>query len=109
MECWNLTKNDYDDFITYTGVVNWMCENFKLQDFTQDMFESLTFVQGFITTKDKYLGKHSLKNREKNKDLTPQIIAEECWAMVNLKQDMKNIQEKDSAKIQICWLEGTTN
>lgn len=53
MECWNLAESYKDDFITYTRVINCICENFKFQELTQDMFKSVIFVKGLMATEDR--------------------------------------------------------
>ena len=44
-KCFNIIKEDYEDFVAYAGKVNAQCERFKLKDLKEDMFKCLIFVQ----------------------------------------------------------------
>ena len=51
--CWlylNLVKDEDEDFVIYTGVVNRECE--KMNELTSNLFKCLIFVEGLIANKD---------------------------------------------------------
>lgn len=78
-------------------------KTFKLQDLTQDMFKSLIFVHGFTATKDSECWAKILsKNKASKSRLNSTDHCRRVSNMVNLKQEMKKIQEKDFEKIQMC-------
>lgn len=83
MECWNL-KNEEEDFIPYTRVVNCMYKIFKLQDLTQDMFKSFIFIKGLISPEDRGIQTRiQPKIEQANQDLSLKIKSEKCQTMVN--------------------------
>lgn len=53
-ECWNLIKKEGDEFITYAGTVNRMCESFELKEFTPDQrcLNAPFFVQDLTANED---------------------------------------------------------
>lgn len=50
--CLKLQKNPHQDFLTYAGMVNRNCEDFKLSSTSVDQFKSLIFVCGLTQQGD---------------------------------------------------------
>lgn len=70
-------KNEENDSITYDGVVNRMCKDFKVQILTRDIFGSLIFVQGLTTPEGREIWTKIFRKMEQvNHDLSLHTIAE---------------------------------
>lgn len=50
-KCLNLVKED-ENYVSYGGIVNKMCEKFKVKELSSDMFKCLIFVQDLTANKD---------------------------------------------------------
>lgn len=45
-DCLQLSKNEANDFVTYTGIVNRQCEKIELQKLSVNQFKNLLFICG---------------------------------------------------------------
>ena len=99
-KCFNMQKNDEDDFLTYATYVNKNCDDFKLSDLTADNFKCLIFAQGLTSTKSAEIRRRVLTKLESEPVLTLQKLAEDCQRFINLKKDSKQIEESAIAQIQ---------
>ena len=94
-----MVKREDEDFVTYAGNVNRMCERFMLHDLSIDRFKCLVFVQGLTSSKDKNIRSRILTKLEQGSEVTLQKVTEECQKMVNLKHDNTQIEEKDISRV----------
>jgi transposase InsO family protein len=92
-KCLQLSKEEDMDFITYTGIVNKQCEDFKLTDFSLEQFKCLIFVLGLKTGTDKDIRIRLLSKLEKEKAITLHELSEECLRMINLRRDTSMIEK----------------
>ena len=95
-----MVKRENEDFVTYAGNVNRMCERFMLLDLSIDRFKCLVFVQGLTSSKDKDIGSWILTKLEQGSEVTLPKVTEECQRMLNLKwHDNTQIEEKDISRV----------
>ena len=99
-KCFNMIKEESDDFVTYAGKVNQECERFLLPKVTIDAFKCLIFVKGLTDTQDKDVRSRILSKMEQDPDITLQKITEEAQRIMNLKHDNTKIEEKDISQIK---------
>lgn len=92
--CLKLVKNSLQDIVTYTGIVNKECENFKLSTLTEDQFKCLIFVCGLQSPEDADIRLRLLHKIETNTDITLQNLADECKRLINLKNDTIMVEKE---------------
>lgn len=68
----NLTKKENGDYVTYIGIVNKLCERFKLDQL------AIILVEGLTATSGAEIGAKILTKAERNRKPTLQEIADEC-------------------------------
>ena len=64
-KCVNLTREDSEDYTTFTSIVNKHCDDFKLSELSANNFKCLIFVQGLVSNKDAEIRQRVL-NKLKN-------------------------------------------
>ncbi|XP_062713307.1 uncharacterized protein K02A2.6-like [Aedes albopictus] len=96
--CFQLAKNDADDFLTYAGTVNRCCEDFDLNNITADQFKSLIFICGLRSSKDADIRTRLLSKLEGNAEgeCTLESLITECQRLQNLKHDTALVEQKKS-------------
>ena len=94
-----MVKREDEDFVTYAGNVNRMCERFMLHDLSIDRFKCLVFIQRLTSSKDKDIRSRILTKLEQGSEVTLQKLTEECQRMGNLKHDNTQIEEKDIYRV----------
>ena len=96
----NFTKNDCEDYATYTSTVNrWNCERFQLNEITPDKFKCLIFIQGLTSPSEKEVRKSLLTKLEQDQKITLQSLAEENQHILNLWADTAKIEERGISNI----------
>ncbi|XP_055920751.1 uncharacterized protein K02A2.6-like [Eupeodes corollae] len=91
--CLQLTKESHCDFITYAGIVNKHCEQFKLRDPTLDQFKCLIYVMGMKSASDfEVRTKMLTKLDSEGSTITLDILSRECQRLINLKTDTALIE-----------------
>ncbi|XP_062553982.1 LOW QUALITY PROTEIN: uncharacterized protein K02A2.6-like [Armigeres subalbatus] len=97
-QCFQLTKHDADDFLTYAGTVNRCCEDFELSKITADQFKSLIFTCGLRSSKDADIRTRLLSKLEANAadECTLESLITECQRLQNLKHDTAMVEHKKS-------------
>lgn len=91
--CFKLSKNQSDDFVTYAGHVNHECERFHLQTLTDDQFKCLIFIAGLQSPNDSELRSRPLVKLETDKNVTVQDLMTECNRLLSLKKDTMLVQQ----------------
>ena len=91
--CLQLKKNDSDDFLSYSGMVNRQCENFQLSSLTENQFKCLIFIAGLNSPNDTEIRTKLLAKLNKESDITLQDLTKECQQQINLKQDTMLVQQ----------------
>ena len=99
-QCLNLAKREGDDFVTHTGIVNQMCERFKLKSLSEDQFRCLIFICSLQSPKDAELRLRLLNKVEQNPTSTLQDLQTECQHLLNLRHDTAMIQAASQASVQ---------
>ena len=99
-KCFNTTKIDQEDFLTYAACVNKSCDDFKLSELTADNFKCLIFAQGLISSKSAEIRRRVLSKLENEPTLTLQQLAEDCQRFMNVKTDSKKIEESGVAHVR---------
>ncbi|XP_053698478.1 uncharacterized protein K02A2.6-like [Sabethes cyaneus] len=85
--CLTLSKNASDDFQSYAGRVNRLCEDFNVASCSIDDFKCLIFVCGLHAKQDAEIRTSLLSKLEGNKKLTMNDLTAECHRILNLKKD----------------------
>lgn len=94
LKCLRLEKSDLDDFDTYVGKVNMLCEEFSLGSLTVDSFKCLMFIVGLKNSKYSETVTHLLNFYEKQGDkLTINHFTTEAKRIHNLKVDTQLVAE----------------
>ncbi|CAH1101894.1 unnamed protein product [Psylliodes chrysocephalus] len=94
-KCLQLTKNPFDDFVTYAGIVNKYCENFNLKALDENQFKCLIFVSGLQSSLDADIRTILLAElNDPNKSINLEEIVSKCQQKLNLKQDTAMIENK---------------
>ena len=52
-KCFNLTKQECDDYLGFASVVNKNCDDFKLGELSADNFKYLIFAQSLVSAKTR--------------------------------------------------------
>ena len=99
-KCLNLQKSEAEDYLEYACTVNRLCEEFKLNEISADLFKCLIFVQGLTTPRDKDIRSRILTIMESDPNITLQKVTEECQRLINVKRDNTRIEEKNIYKVQ---------
>lgn len=94
--CLQITKKPSDDFITYAGIINKVCEDFEFNNFSLDQFKALVFVMGLQSSdsdiRTRLLAK--INTDDDTERVTLQSLIEECQRLTNLKQDANLLNKK---------------
>ncbi|XP_055615101.1 uncharacterized protein K02A2.6-like [Toxorhynchites rutilus septentrionalis] len=99
-QCLQTSKDDSDDFVSYSCKVNKACWNFKLDDLTEEQFKTLIFVCGLKSPKDSDIRMRLITKLNDMANITSEKVVEECQSMVNLKKDT-SLVEKLSASVAV--------
>lgn len=109
-QCLSVTKKSFDDFVTYAGIVNKNCENFKLNTLTPDEFKSLIFVCGLQSSHDSDIRTRLLSKMENEKTpMTLESLSTECQRMINLKSDTAMIENPSTSKSTVNAVNNSTS
>ncbi|XP_062703691.1 uncharacterized protein K02A2.6-like [Aedes albopictus] len=100
-QCFQLAKNDADDYVTYAGKVNKTCEDFELNKITSDQFKSLVFICGLHSTKDADIRTRLLSKLETNvdEDCKLESLITECQRLQNLKHDTAMVEHTSISSV----------
>lgn len=85
--CLQTTKDDTDDFVSYSCKVNRACVDFKLRDMSEEQFKGLIFVCGLKSSKDSDIRMRLITRLNETADISLEKVVEECKQLMNLKQD----------------------
>ncbi|XP_055523094.1 uncharacterized protein K02A2.6-like [Wyeomyia smithii] len=85
--CLTLNKKTSDDFQTYAGFVNRLCEDFGVSTCNVDEFKCLVFVCGLHAPQDAEIRTALLAKLEGNKSMTLDNLTTECHRIINLRKD----------------------
>lgn len=86
-QCLKLEKNINQDILTYAGLVNKYCEDFKLSATTVDQFKCLIFVCGLTQPTDADIRTRLLSKIENEPTATVADLVSECDRILSLKHD----------------------
>ncbi|KER21110.1 hypothetical protein T265_15162, partial [Opisthorchis viverrini] len=84
-QCLKWVKKDYDDFITFAGVVNRERERSKLSSMTENQFKCLIFISGLQSSQDADNRTRLLNRIEQDAEMTLQRLTTECQRLIHLK------------------------
>ena len=91
----NLSKLDDEDYLTFASIVNKHCDDFRLVELSADDFKCLIFAQGLVSAKNSEIRRRVLSKLESEPGLTLQKLAENCERVVSVKNDSKNIGNRE--------------
>ncbi|XP_055527429.1 uncharacterized protein K02A2.6-like [Wyeomyia smithii] len=86
-QCLQTTKDEHEDFISYSCKVNRACVDFKLQELQEEKFKCLIFLCGLKSSKDYDIRMRLLSKINDTNDITLEKVVEECKSLINLKRD----------------------
>ncbi|XP_017475291.1 PREDICTED: uncharacterized protein K02A2.6-like, partial [Rhagoletis zephyria] len=99
--CLQLAKEPMSDLITYAGMANRHCENFKLNSLRLDQFKCLIFIMGLKSQSDFDIRTKLLSKLDTEADtLTLDALSKECQRLINLKADT-NLVENLKGEVQV--------
>ncbi|XP_039452110.1 uncharacterized protein LOC120431021 [Culex pipiens pallens] len=100
-QCFQLSKSESDDFVTYAGIVNKHCEDFELKKLTADQFKSLLFICGLRSSRDADIRTRLLSMLEVNAEgaCTLEALITECHRLQNLKHDTAMVEHKPVSSV----------
>ncbi|XP_062538831.1 uncharacterized protein K02A2.6-like [Armigeres subalbatus] len=100
-QCLQTTKDENEDFISYSCKVNRACVDFKLQEklVKEDQFKCLIFVCGLRLPKDADIRMRLLSKINETQDITLEEVVEECKSLINLKKDTVLIGSQSSPTV----------
>ena len=93
-QCFQIVKDENDDFVTFAALVNRECERFKLKEMTDDQFKPLILVCGLKSPREADIRTRILSKLENDPNITLQSISEECQHLNNLKHDTAEIERQ---------------
>lgn len=94
-KCFQLTKKDDMDILSYQGLVNKTCENFKLSELSSDQFKCLIFVMGLSSKSDFDIRIKLLSKLDTDSNITLDTLTCEYNRLLNLKKDSSMIQDRN--------------
>lgn len=100
-QCFQVSKSETDDFVTYAGIINKHCEDFELRKITADQFKSLLFICGLRSSNDADVRTRLLSMLEVNAEgaCTLEALITECHRLQNLKQDTAMVEHKPVSSV----------
>lgn len=96
-QCLQTTKDEDEDFISYSCKVNRACVDFKLQELKEDQFKCLIFVCGLKGPKDSDIRMRLLSKINETQDISLEKVVDECKSLINLKKDSVLIGNQSSS------------
>uniref|UniRef100_A0A914VH67 CCHC-type domain-containing protein n=1 Tax=Plectus sambesii TaxID=2011161 RepID=A0A914VH67_9BILA len=90
--CLTIFKDEDDDMMSYTRIVNKQCKQFKLADLTIDQFKCLMFACGLQSTADANVRIKILHQMEINPELTLHKAGQLCMQYKKLTADSQMTQ-----------------
>ncbi|XP_055615172.1 uncharacterized protein K02A2.6-like [Toxorhynchites rutilus septentrionalis] len=94
--CLQLTKEESDDYLTYSCKVNKACVDSKLSELTEEQFKCLIYVCGLKSNQDTEVRMHLINKLNENVNLTLQQVVDKCNSLINLKQDTVLVENPSS-------------
>lgn len=107
--CLQTTKEDGDDYLTYSCKVNKACVDFKLSELTEEQFKCLIYVCGLKSKQEAEIRMRLINKLNESADLTLQQIVEQCNSLVNLKQDTVMVEGSSSTVNAVAYPKRTTS
>ncbi|XP_055585255.1 uncharacterized protein LOC129738094 [Uranotaenia lowii] len=101
-QCFQVTKQPEEDYITYAGLVNKRCEDFELNRITADQFKSLIFICGSPKESDIRTRLLSKLESEGEGEYKLETLITECQRLHNLKSDTAMLERKQPTTASIC-------
>ena len=77
-KCFNLSKWDDEDYLTFASIVNKHCDDFPQAELSTDDFKCLIIAQGLVSAKNSEIRWRVLSKLESEPELTLQKLAEDC-------------------------------
>ena len=96
-KCLNTVKDNQQDFLTFSALVNKLCNDFKLAELTADDLKCLIFAQGLVLSEDAEVRRWVITKLKNEQGLTLQKLAEDCQRVISIKCDSKTIEESGVA------------
>ncbi|KMQ83704.1 gag-pol polyprotein [Lasius niger] len=100
--CLTTRKHDNDDFITYAGIVNRNCKDFKFTELGPEQFRCLIFISGLQATKDFEIRARLLRKLETHSAENPVTLHDlvnECQRVMTLKMDTALVEKPTQSTV----------
>ncbi|XP_062556975.1 uncharacterized protein K02A2.6-like [Armigeres subalbatus] len=94
--CLQTTKEDSDDFVSYSCKVNKACVDFKLRELSEEQFKCLIFVCGLKSSRDSDIRMRLITKLNETEDISLEKVVEDCKSLLNLKQDNSLVEKQQS-------------
>lgn len=87
LNCFQMSKSESEDLITYASRVNRICEDFKYTDLKLNQFKSLIFATGLKSHEDQEIRMKILSKLDSDAEITIEKIVQDCQKLKTLKED----------------------
>ncbi|VDL83424.1 unnamed protein product [Nippostrongylus brasiliensis] len=114
-QCLNMEKNDSEDYSTYMGRVNEMCEKARIHELDSDGIKCLLWIFGLKSQKEAEVKQRLIavldREYQEGRKVSLQQLHKECEKFLNLKRDsdtiagnVRFVEEASKAeKKVVCW------
>lgn len=103
-QCFQLSKQTEEDYVTYAATVNKRCEDFELNRIIADQFKSLIFICERRSPKEADVRTRLLVKLEADGEgeCKLETLINECQRLQNLKHDTALVEQKSSIAASVC-------
>ncbi|CAH1112991.1 unnamed protein product [Psylliodes chrysocephalus] len=97
-KCFQISKSETDDFLTYSGIVNKQCEDFQLKKLSENQFKCLMFVIELKSAQYSNITTRLLSQIDKDDkdDISLEQLVDECHKILNLEADTALVEQNSS-------------
>ncbi|CAH1105699.1 unnamed protein product [Psylliodes chrysocephalus] len=97
-KCFQISKSETDDFLTYAGIVNKQCEDFQLKKLSENQFKCLMFVIGLKSAQYSNITTRLLSKIDKDDkdDISLEQLVDECHKILSLEADTALVEQNSS-------------
>ncbi|XP_039451777.1 uncharacterized protein K02A2.6-like [Culex pipiens pallens] len=92
--CLQITKDDAEDFVSYSCRVNRACVDFKISELSEEQFKTLIFVCGLKSPRESDIRMRLITKLNERAEVTLEQVVEDCKNLVNLKKDTSLVEKQ---------------
>ncbi|CAH1101719.1 unnamed protein product [Psylliodes chrysocephalus] len=97
-KCFQISKSETDDFLTYAGIINKQYEDFQLNKLFENQFKCLMFVIGLKSAQYSNITTRLLSKIDKDDkdDISLKQLVDECHKILSLEADTALVEQNSS-------------